>query len=149
MGLRHDSRDRGGMLEQPFALRAWSLMRRRDIRQQEYIRVFSASEKNRLLCRRFRDVNLDNVDLSQADLRDATIERASLLGADLRGTDLRGARILGCDLRHASLEGVRLGTNRFDGTWFIGATGLNAAHRAYIAGRGGLFLQVVTGDRIR
>ena len=80
--------------------------------------------------------NLQNVDLSDADLRKAKLHGANLQGADLRDTDLRGVELGPADLRgadmrdvdlraaklqEADLQEARLGTSNFQGADLSGA----------------------------
>ncbi|MBK6750807.1 MAG: pentapeptide repeat-containing protein [Acidobacteria bacterium] len=54
------------------------------------------------------DANLSRADLSGANLMDAILNRADLSGADLRGADLRGAKLNGAILISANLSGSKL-----------------------------------------
>ena len=109
-----------------------------------YVRIFTATEKRELGDRVIREAFLDKVDLSGAVLRGTHFERVSLRGCNLRGADLRGVAFVRCDVRDALLLEVELGDNSFEGSWFMGATGLSADQLAYIAQRGGRF--VASGD---
>ena len=104
------------------------------------IRVFSCAEKQELGGQVFRAVSLDQVDFSGADLRLARFDSVSLRSCDFRRADLRGAEFVNCDLRQASLDEVELGDNRFDGSWFAGATGLSVDATRYVVSHGGSFV---------
>ncbi len=108
------------------------------------IRVFSEDEKRELGEQVFHAVSLDCVDFAGADLRRTRFDTVSLRGCDFRLADLRGAEFVNCDLREASLNQAELGDNRFDGSWFAGATGLSVDQTRYIATCGGSF--VTSGD---
>ena len=97
------------------------------------IRVFSEDEKRELGDQVFRAVSLD------CDLRRTRFDSVSLRGCDFRQADLRGAEFVNCDLREASLHQAELGDNRFDGSWFAGATGLSVEQTRCIVRCGGSF----------
>ncbi len=110
------------------------------------LKVFTEGEKKALLVGHvFRGANLDGVDFSGSDLRAARFESTSLRNCDFSATHLFDAHFVDCDLRGASFRGAKLERNRFDGSWFLGATGLSASQRAYIEAQGGSFLRVMDG----
>lgn len=104
------------------------------------IRVFSAGEKKELTGQLFRELRLDRVDFSGADLREARFDTVSLRGSDFRGADLRGAVFTDCDLREADLHETLLDDARFEGSWVGGATGLTVEQVQLVSSRGGIFL---------
>ena len=57
--------------------------------------------------------NLENAQLSMADLRGAPLSNANLRGAYLRGADLRGLDLIDADLDGASLKDARISGARF------------------------------------
>jgi hypothetical protein len=105
-----------------------------------YLQILTTSEKHELSDRFVREAVLDQVDLSGADFRGSHLEVVSLRGCTLRGADLRGAVLLRCDLREADLRDVMLGRNRFDGSWFAGASGLTDDQIQDISRCGGTFV---------
>lgn len=104
------------------------------------LRVFSVGEKRELAGQVFREISLDHVDFSGADLRGARFDTVSLRACDFRGADLRGAEFLDCDLREANLAGIVLADTGFDGSWVGGATGLTVEQIQQVSRRGGVFL---------
>jgi uncharacterized protein YjbI with pentapeptide repeats len=106
------------------------------------VRIFSSGEKSELAGQVFRELLLDRVDFSGADLRNALFHTVSLRGCDFRGADLRRAAFVDCDLREADLEGTSLEEARFHGSWVGGATGLTALQEQLVSSRGGVFLLV-------
>jgi hypothetical protein len=112
--------------------------------------IFTAVEKQRELVRcAFRNLDLDGVDLTGANLCEAIFEEVSLRGCDFRRADLRAASFLRCDLRGAKLEEVSLGGNVFHGSCLAGAVGLTAEQIEYIERRGGTFSDWPGGDASR
>ncbi|NHC34301.1 pentapeptide repeat-containing protein [Scytonema millei] len=55
-----------------------------------------------------KELNLDGIDLREADLRDVDFSAKSLRNARLDATDLRGANLVEADLRNADLRGANL-----------------------------------------
>jgi hypothetical protein len=109
-------------------------------------KIFTEGEKKALLVGHvFQGVNLDGVDFSGADLRAARFENTSLRDCDFSATHLLDAHFMGCDLRGACFTGAKLEHNRFDESWFLGATGLSVSQRTYIEELGGSFLRVMDG----
>ena len=104
------------------------------------VQVFSQGEKSELTGQVFREIVLDRVDFSGADLRSALFHTVSLRGCDFRGADLRRAAFVDCDLRGADLEGTSLEEARFHGSWVGGATGLTVEQQQLVSSRGGVFL---------
>ena len=111
--------------------------------------IFSRGEKDALAGLSLTETNLDHVEFLGANLRNASFRNVSLVGCDFMAADLRGAQFVGCDLRQARFAGAILGHNRFDGSWFIAATGLAAARQRYVAARGGRFLTLIRGGRLK
>jgi len=110
-------------------------------------KIFTQGEKEALLVGQvFLAANLDGVDFSGADLRAARFENTSLRDCDFSATHLLDTHFVGCDLGGARFTGARLERNRFDESWFVGATGLSASQRAYIEEHGGSFLSVLEGS---
>jgi uncharacterized protein YjbI with pentapeptide repeats len=103
-------------------------------------RVFTAAEKRDLAGQVFRNLSLEGVDFSGANLREASFVRVSLRGCDFRTADLRGADFLGCDLRQARLDQVVLGDNRFHGSCLANSAGLSDDAKDYVSRRGGSFI---------
>ncbi len=103
-------------------------------------RVFSEGEKSELAGQVFRELVLDRVDFSGADLRNAMFHTVSLRGCDFRGADLRRAAFVDCDLREARMHGTSLAEARFHGSWVGGATGLTVEQVQLVSSRGGVFL---------
>jgi uncharacterized protein YjbI with pentapeptide repeats len=101
--------------------------------------VFSAEEKAALRDEVFMNREFVDVDFSGADLRGARFERTTLVRCNLAATDLRGARFNLCNLREVVLTDAVFGDNRFDGTMFVEAVGLNDVTRALIEHGGGSF----------
>lgn len=115
-------------------------------------KIFTKSEKAELWTLKVSHIRLDKVDFRAANLSGASFERVSLTGCDFTGADLQKTSFLRCDLRRACFEGARFGKNRFDGSWFTGASGLSAEERAYVVTSGGQFLRPVgkkTGRKVR
>lgn len=108
------------------------------------LRVFSEGEKSELAGQIFRELLLDRVDFSGADLRHALFHTVSLRGCDFRGADLRCAAFVDCDLREADLHGTSLEEARFHGSWVGGACGLTVEQVQLVSDRGGVF--VLGGD---
>ena len=88
-----------------------------------------------------RDANLKGAELQRANLSQARLDGAdlsgsdlsftSLQGASLRGTDLRNSRLLGTDLRRADLTGALLAPNALDQSHWIGARGVSKNARSH------------------
>jgi len=109
-------------------------------------KIFTDGEKKAVLVGHvFPGADLDEVDFSGADLRAARFENTSLRNCDFSATHLLDTQFLGCDLRGACFSGAKFEHNRFDGSLFLGATGLSASLRTYIDERGGSFLRVMDG----
>jgi hypothetical protein len=68
--------------------------------------------------------NLENAQLSMADLRGAPLSNANLRGADLRGLDLLGADLDGASMKDARISGARfprdLCATEIDLSWRLG-----------------------------
>jgi hypothetical protein len=109
-------------------------------------KIFTERERKTLLVGHvFQGADLDGVDFSGADLRAARFENTSLRDCDFSATHLLDTHFLGCDLRGARFTGAKLEHNRFDKSWFLGATGLSKGQRTYIEEHGGSFLRVMDG----
>lgn len=121
--------------------------RRRNRPESEVEQIFTRLEKKHLWMRGFRDVALDHVDFSGADLREAFFQGVSLAGSDFSRADLRGAKLLNCDLRGARFGEARWGDNAFDGSCFVGAVGLSSCQREEIRSHGGRFCSCERPDR--
>lgn len=107
-------------------------------------RIFTEAEKQGcLVCQVFGRANLDGADFSGSDLRAALFENTSLRGCNFSTAHLIGTEFLRCDLRGARFAGAKFERNSFDGSWFLGASGLSESQRRYLEERGGLFLCVV------
>jgi uncharacterized protein YjbI with pentapeptide repeats len=113
----------------------------------EPVRVLSGEEKALLAGSRFRDLNLDFVDLATADLRHARFERVSLVGCDFTAADLRSTEFYDCDLRGAAFERAQWQNNIFYGCLFHGARGLDLIRTYYIQIRGGSFFPLEPVER--
>jgi hypothetical protein len=108
-------------------------------------RIFSGFEKRCLQGATFRNLDLDLVDFTGADLRNALFEDVALCGCDFGSADLRGARFLRCDLRRARFARSWLGSNSFHGSWLLGAHGLSLSRRKDVERSGGVFLRMLDG----
>ena len=109
-------------------------------REASCLQVFTQGERrSELRGQIFRNVNLDGVDLSWADLSLARFEHCSLVGADFSHSTLRGTEFVDADLRRSCLEHIRFGKNRFKASFFEGAQGLSRAQTRYITRHGGTF----------
>ncbi len=79
--------------------------------------------------------NLENADLSMADLRanlrDAVLVRADLRGANLAGANLQYANLTGADLTSANLEGAKLVGAKLQGAKLD--RGMEASARAVLS----------------
>jgi hypothetical protein len=100
--------------------------------------LFSSEEKQQLYGRTFRDVIMDHVDFSDADLRGADFVNVSLRGADFSGADLTRTNFFGCDLRDANFELATIEGARFDRSWMVWTRGLLGRKRDYVRSVGGL-----------
>jgi uncharacterized protein YjbI with pentapeptide repeats len=88
-----------------------------------------------------RDANLNGAHLQRANLSQARLDGAdlsgsdlsftSLQGASLRGTDLRNSRLIGTDLRRADLTGALLNANALEQTHWNGAKGVSKGIRSH------------------
>lgn len=88
-----------------------------DMRQIDFrpMRILTDGEKGTLLAgRHFRDIRLDNVDLSGSDLRNTVFERVSLRLCDFSAADLRNARFTNCDLSGARFDNAIIVRCRFE-----------------------------------
>jgi uncharacterized protein YjbI with pentapeptide repeats len=108
------------------------------------LRILSPFEKLAMAGRTFEHTDLARVDFSLANLRFSRFLHVSLQGSDFRLADLRGAHFIGCDLRGALFHQTRLGDNRFDESWFVGARGLSTAQEQSVRQCGGRFLDLAT-----
>ena len=68
-----------------------------------------------------KKANLNEADLSGANLRGANLNEANLRGADLRGADLSRANLSGANLRGANLSGANLSEADLSGANLSGA----------------------------
>ena len=88
-----------------------------------------------------RDVNLKGAQLQHANLSQARLDGAdlsgsdlsftSLQGASLRGTNLRDSRLIGTDLRRADLTGALLAPKALDQSHWLGARGVSKEARSH------------------
>lgn len=109
-------------------------------RESSSLQVFTRGERRtELRGQIFRNVNLDGVDLSSADLSHVRFEHCSLVGADFSHSTLRGTEFVDADLRRSCFEHVRFGKNRFKASFFGGAEGLTRVQTRYITRLGGTF----------
>lgn len=102
------------------------------------LQIFTPREKTMLFGLVFRDVTLDQVDFSKANLRETAFLYSSLAGADFSGADLREASFIGCDLRDARFDQSIISHTRFDGSWLVGARGVSTLTLEYVRTHGGL-----------
>ena len=75
--------------------------------------------------------NLNNARLDGADLRASDLSFTSLQGASLRGTDLRNSRLIGTDLRRTDLTSALLEPNALDQSHWDGANGISNGARSH------------------
>ena len=68
--------------------------------------------------------NLSQARLDGADLSESDLSFASLQGASLRGADLRKSRLIGTDLRRTDLTGALLDQNALEQSHWNGARGI-------------------------
>jgi len=101
--------------------------------------VLTTIEKQDLVAQSFRDLELNHVDFSGADLRGTRFVNMSLQGCDFSKADLRCADFIECDLRRANFENATFGYNRFEKSCLINATGISKRLRDYITAKGGAF----------
>ena len=88
-----------------------------------------------------RDANLKGAELQRANLSQARLDGAdlsgsdlsftSLQGASLRGTDLRNSRLIGTDLRSTDLTGALLAPNALDNSHWVGSRGVSKNARSH------------------
>ena len=75
--------------------------------------------------------NLSRAQLDGADLSGTDLSFTSLQGASLRGTDLRGSKLIGTDLRRADLTGALLAPKALDQSHWLGARGVSKEARSH------------------
>ena len=75
--------------------------------------------------------NLSQAQLDGADLSGSDLSFTSLQGASLRGTDLRNSRLIGTDLRRTDLTGAQLDPNALNQSHWDGARGVTKGARSH------------------
>ena len=78
-----------------------------------------------------RRANLSQARLDGADLSGSDLSYTSLQGASLRGSDLRNSKLIGTDLRRADLTGARLNPRALDQSHWDGARGVHQGARSH------------------
>ena len=78
-----------------------------------------------------RRANLSQAQLDGADLNGSDLSYTSLKGASLRGTDLRNSRLIGTDLRRTDLTGALLDQHALEQSHWSGARGVVQGARSH------------------